>query len=104
VHDHYSMHVTRVLMLLIQVSQWLGCSCQTELRILYPFFLHWVRDGSLAVSLAIIMTNQDLAQIGALEIMYLDSWIFLCMWHVLHAMQTHFNACEFLELWTKVRA
>jgi hypothetical protein len=35
------------------------------------FFLYWVRDGSLAVSPAIMMTNWDLAQIGALKIVYL---------------------------------
>jgi hypothetical protein len=68
------------------------------------FFLCWVRDRSLAVSLAIIMTDWDLVQIGALKIMYLDSWIFLCKWHVLCIMQTCFNACEFLELWIKVRS
>jgi hypothetical protein len=62
------------------------------------FFLYWVRDRSLAVSPAIIMTNQDLAQIDVLKIVYLDSQIFLCKWHVLCTMQTHFNACEFPEL------
>jgi len=68
------------------------------------FFLHWVRHGSPTVLLAMIMTDRDLAQIGALKIVYPDSRIFLCKWHVLRAMQTHFNAFEFPELWTKVRA
>src|SRR6266850_5807345 len=68
------------------------------------FFLCWVRDRSPAISLAMIMTNRDLVQIGALKIVYPDSRIFLCKWHVLRAMQTHFNAFEFPELWTKVRA
>ena len=68
------------------------------------FFLRWVRDRSSAVLPAIIMTDWDLVQISALKIIYPDSQIFLCKWYVLHVMQTHFNACEFLELWTKVRA
>jgi hypothetical protein len=68
------------------------------------FFVHWVRDRSPAVLLAMIMTDQDLAQIGTLKIVYLDSQIFLCKWHVLCAIQTHFNANDFLELWIKVRA
>jgi len=68
------------------------------------FFLCWVRDRSPAISLAMIMTNRDLVQIGALKIVYPDSRIFLCKWHVLCAMRTHFNASEFPELWTKVKA
>jgi len=50
------------------------------------FFLHWVRDRSPAISPAMIMTDRDVAQIGALKIMYPDSRIFLCKWHVLRAM------------------
>ena len=38
------------------------------------------------------------------DVVYLDSQIFLCKWHILRAMRTHFNAFEFSELWTKVRA
>jgi len=68
------------------------------------FFLRWVRNGSLAVLLAMIMTDWDLAQIGALKIMNSDSQIFLCKWHILHLMQTYFYASEFPELWTKVKA
>jgi hypothetical protein len=67
------------------------------------FFLHWVWDGSPLVSPAIIMTDCDLAQIGVLEIVYPHSQIFLCKWHVLRAMQSHFNTREFLDLWIKVR-
>jgi hypothetical protein len=68
------------------------------------FFLHWVRDGSPAVSPAIIITDRNLVQIGALKIVYPDSQIFLYKWHVLCMMRTHFNACEFPKLWTKVRS
>jgi predicted 3-demethylubiquinone-9 3-methyltransferase (glyoxalase superfamily) len=51
-----------------------------------------------------IMTDRDLAQIGALKIAYPDSRIFLCKWHVLRAIRTHFNSNDFPELWIKVRA
>jgi transposase-like protein len=68
------------------------------------FFVRWVRDGSPAVSPAVIMTDRDQAQIGALKIVYPDSRIFLCKWHVLRAMRSHFNANDYPEIWNKVRA
>ncbi len=52
---------------------------------------------------AVIMTNCDCAQINALKAIYLDSQILLCKWHVLCAMQSHFNINEFLDLWAKVK-
>jgi hypothetical protein len=68
------------------------------------FFVRWVQDGSPAVMPAMIMTDQDLAQIGAFKIVYPDSWIFLCKWHVLHVMRSHINTNELPELWLKIRA
>ena len=68
------------------------------------FFVRWVQHGSPAVLPAMIMTDKDLAQIGALKIVYPDSRIFLCKWHVLRAIRSHLNASEFPELWNKVRA
>ena len=68
------------------------------------FFVRWVRDGSPSVRPAVIMTDRDLAQIGALKIVYPGSQIFLCKWHVLRAMRSHFNTNKFPELWTKVKA
>jgi hypothetical protein len=67
------------------------------------FFLRWVWDRNPPVSPTVLMTNCDLAQIRALEIVYPDSRIFLCKWHVLRAMRSHFNTNEFPELWIKVR-
>ena len=69
------------------------------------FFLRWVRDGSPQVSPTVMMTNCDLAQICALESVYPEpkSRIFLCKWHVLRAMRSHFNIHEFPDLWTKVK-
>ncbi len=67
------------------------------------FFVGWVRDMSLVVQLVVIMTNHDHAQINVLRIVYPDSQILLCKWHVLHAIQLHFNTNEFLDLWAKVK-
>src|SRR6266850_8035947 len=79
--DHYSTvspgHLHSQLGILVA---WMLASNGT--KDIISFFLHWVRDGSLAISPAMIMTDRDLAQIGALKIMYSDSWIFLCKWHI----------------------
>jgi hypothetical protein len=68
------------------------------------FFVSWVRDTSLAVQPAVIMTDCDHAQINMLRIIYPDSQILLCKWHVLHAIRSHFNTNEFPDLWAKVKA
>jgi hypothetical protein len=68
------------------------------------FFVGWVRDASPAVRPAVIMTDRDRAQINALRIVYPDSQILLCKWHVLRAMRSHFNTNEFPDLWAKVKA
>ncbi len=49
------------------------------------------------------MTNCDHAQINVLKAIYPDSQILLCKWHVLCAMQSHFNTNEFPDLWAKVK-
>ena len=68
------------------------------------FFVGWVRDVSPAVQPAVIMTDRDRAQMNALRLIYPDSQMLLCKWHVLRAMRSHFNTSEFLELWAKVKA
>ena len=68
------------------------------------FFVGWVRDASPAVRPAVIMTDRNRAQINTLKAVYPDSQILLCKWHVLRAMQSHFNTNEFLDLWAKVKA
>jgi MULE transposase domain len=68
------------------------------------FFLNWVKDASPAVQLAVIMTDCDQAQIAAIQAVYPQSRTFLCMWHVLRAMRSHFATHEFLALWDKVKA
>jgi hypothetical protein len=68
------------------------------------FFLRWVRDASLSVKPAVIMTDRDQAQINALEAIYPESTVNLCIWHVLHAMRSHFNTNQYPVLWDKVKA
>ena len=50
------------------------------------------------------MTDRDQAQIAALEIVYPQSRIFLCTWHVLRAMRSHFVTNQFQALWEKIKA
>jgi hypothetical protein len=68
------------------------------------FFVGWVRDVSPAVWPAVIMTDRNHAQMNVLRLIYSNSQMLLCKWHVLHVMQSHFNTSEFLELWAKVKA
>jgi len=49
------------------------------------------------------MTNRNQAQIAALETVYLHSWIFLCWWHVLRAIRSHFITNQFQVLWEKIK-
>ncbi len=50
------------------------------------------------------MTDRDHVQLNVLRIIYSNSQILLCKWHVLHTIQSHFNTNEFLDLWAKVKA
>jgi hypothetical protein len=68
------------------------------------FFVGWVRDVSPAVQLAVIMTDRNRTQMNVLRLIYSDSQILLCKWHVLRAMRSHFNTSEFPELWARVKA
>src|SRR6267142_5634814 len=81
VHDHYStVSLGRLRSQLGIPVAWMLASNGT--KDIISFFLCWVRDGSPAILPAMIMTDRDLVQIGALKIVYPDSWIFLCKWHV----------------------
>jgi hypothetical protein len=68
------------------------------------FFLRWVRDASPSVKPAVIMTDRDQAQINALEAIYPESTVNLCIWHVLCMMRSHFNTNQYPVLWDKVKA
>ena len=68
------------------------------------FFVKWVRDASPEVQPRVIMTDCDQAQINALETVYPQSRIFLCHWHMLCAIQSHFVMTAFKDLWQKIKA
>ena len=68
------------------------------------FFLNWVKTASPGIQPSIIMTDCDLAQIKAIKAVYPDSQIFLCIWHVLWAIRSHFVPEKFQSLWAKVKS
>ena len=68
------------------------------------FFLDWVKEVSPLVQPTVIMTDRDQAQIAAIQIVYPQSKMLLCTWHVLRAMRSHFNTNEFQALWDKIKA
>ena len=68
------------------------------------FFVNWVKEASPAVWPSVIMSDCDQAQIAALWMVYLQSQILLCIWHVLRAMRSHFITNQFQALWDKVKA
>jgi MULE transposase domain len=51
-----------------------------------------VKETSPTVWPAVIMSDHDQVQLNALKKVYQDSQILLCIWHVLHAFQSHFVA------------
>jgi hypothetical protein len=51
-----------------------------------------------------ISPAHDQAQIAVLEIVYPQSQIFLCTWHMLHTIQSHFITTQFVKLWEKIKA
>ena len=59
---------------------------------------------SLAVRPEVIMTNRDQAQIDALKEVYPLSQVWLCIWHVLHVMRSHFSTTKFQSLWERVKS
>jgi len=68
------------------------------------FFVQWVWDTAPNVWPSVIMTNRDQAQMVALMEVYPHSRIFLCTWHVLRVIRSHFVTAEFDVLWEKIKA
>src|SRR6267142_1730704 len=68
------------------------------------FSICWVWDASPTVQPAVIMSDCDQAQLQALKDVYPLSQIWLCIWHVLRAMRSHFSITVFQSLWEKVKA
>ena len=85
----------------VPVAWMLSSNATTET---ITFFVKWVRDASPEVRPTVIMTDRDQAQIAALEIAYPQSRIFLCTWHVLRTIQSHFITTQFQALWEKIKS
>jgi hypothetical protein len=98
------------------IGSWLTCLClRTGVPVAWmllsngmaatiAFFLNWVKTASLGIQPSIIMRDCDLAQIKAIKAVYPDSQIFLCIWHVLRAIRSHFVPEKFQSLWAKVKS
>jgi hypothetical protein len=54
------------------------------------YFLNFVKEQSLEITPAIMMSDCDQVQINVIKAVYLESTLLLCWWHVLCAMWTHF--------------
>jgi hypothetical protein len=67
------------------------------------YYLNLVRSWNPEVRPAYFMTDCDQAQIAALEMVYPWTWVILCRWHVLHAIQSHFRTDHFPELWVLLK-
>ena len=65
-----------------------------------PCFLNFIKLWDLKIMPVIAMSDHDQGQLNAIKVVYSESGILLCWWHVLHAMQLH--CCwmkEFPKLW-----
>ncbi len=81
---------------------WMLSSNGTQATIQY--FLNLVKSQSPGISLSIFMTDRDHTQVNAIRSTFPKCpCVFYCWWHVLWAIQTHFNMKEFPELWSLIR-
>jgi hypothetical protein len=68
------------------------------------FFLNLVKARSPEITPSIFMTDRDHAQVNAIHSAFPQCQrIFYCWWHVLRAIQTHFNTKEFPVLWELIQ-
>ena len=68
------------------------------------FFLNLVKAQSPEISPSIFMTDHDHAQVNAIRSAFPECHhVFYCWWHVLRAIQTHFNTKEFPDLWSLIQ-
>lgn len=67
------------------------------------YYLNLVRSWHPTVRPAYFMTDCDQAQIAALEVVYPQTRVILCRWHVLRAIQSHFRTDQFPELWVLLK-
>ena len=67
------------------------------------YFLQLIKSWNPKVQPAYLMMDCDRAQIVALNTVYPQSQVLLCTWHVLHAIQSHFQIDHFPDLWALVK-
>jgi hypothetical protein len=68
------------------------------------FFLNLIKAQSPAIVPSIFMTDRDQVQVNAIRSAFPEcQHIFYCWWHVLRAIQTHFNTKEFPDLWSLIQ-
>ena len=68
------------------------------------FFLNLVKARSPGISPSIFMMDRDHTQVNAIcSVLPECHRIFYCWWHVLRAIQTHFNTKEFPDLWSLIQ-
>src|SRR3954451_5044644 len=68
------------------------------------FLLRKLRDGNPDVKPKRIMSDKDRAQMNSVRLVYPESQLLLCWWHVLHAWQQHFVTSQHPELWKLLKA
>jgi len=83
-------------------AAWMLASSGTQETI--SFFLSLVRGQNPSVIPWRIMSDRDLAQINACQLVYPETCVILCWWHVLHAWQQHFVISAHPELWKLLKA
>ena len=80
---------------------WMLASSGTEETIVYFLKLVSLRSPSLSVSL--ITSDWDFAQINACRLAWGSASILLCWWHVLHAWQQHFRIGDHPAVWEMLK-
>ena len=78
-------------------AAWMVSSNATEVTI--DFFLACLRKQNLNVIPKKFMSDQDSAQMNAIQHQYIESQLFLCWWHVLHSWQQHLIISHYPALW-----
>jgi hypothetical protein len=76
---------------------WMICSNATEVTI--DYFITRIQALSPNIIPRIWMSDADRAQMNVIRRRYVQSLLFLCWWHVLHAWQQHFSIEQYPELW-----
>jgi hypothetical protein len=68
------------------------------------FLLHSVRAANPGIKPKRIMSDKDQAQMNEIWVVYPESQLLLCWWHVLHAWQQHFVTSQHPKLWDLLKA